>query len=87
MCIRWDSPHSSATPASKPVYQTLLSDFRRGARVRAGRGGSGDETRFSPVVQCVVALRDRVSNVCGQLSGYSQLRTREILSTKVGKSP
>ena len=38
MCFHWLRTHSSgATPASKPVYQTLLSEF---PTVRAREGGA-----------------------------------------------
>ena len=48
-----DSPHSSATSAPMPIYQTLLPFFFPTGR---GRGGSGDETRVGPggAVKCVM---------------------------------
>ena len=45
-CNCWDSPHSSAAPASKPIHQALLSRPPTG-HTRGGSGSSGNKTRIS----------------------------------------
>lgn len=53
----WDSPHSSAAPSSKLIYQTIISLLIPIFPTGRARGGAGNETKPRDETIVLVVVR------------------------------